>query len=166
VKKTHGDLDHCRHELHLRSLENYISRLRSPVDFKIYDWLRTLRTSQLKCIEVDAKTCTGGDADFTMYTTMLNDLGAIALMAYSAENYLKEDTDCDADLLHDLLIGLAVAARIEQLKRNGWVTVTSRISIVLRDPRPYRVTQRGLERGAWSEDPMTLWILGNNLLLH
>jgi hypothetical protein len=166
MKKPPLELQRRTYKLHRSSLSKYISRLPTPVDFRIHDWLQTLRTRQLRCIEQDAKICADSDIYPTLPGPAAVDLGAIALMAYTTENCSEDIPEDDIDCLDGLLIGLAVAACVERLKRIGWVTVTSRMSIVLRDPRPYRVTQKGLDEGFWSDDPMILWILGADLQIH
>jgi hypothetical protein len=154
------------HELNRDSLHEFISRLPRHAEFILQDWLETLELTQLKNIEEDATKCcactgAGAPAEIT-----LKDLADIASMAYCAERHLDMDLDEAVYCIDTLLIGLAVGACIERLKRAGWLVVIGKIGIELQDPRPYRPTQQGLAEGFWSHEPMTLWILGSSLQIH
>ena len=166
MKRTNPEERDSHHELHRDSLEKFIAQLPSDVEFKLHDWLKTLRTRQLRCIEEDALNCCDLNSPRLLPQTAAVDLAEIALMAYAAESCGEVPTDEDADCLEGLLIGLAVAACIERLQRIGWVTIIRKMGILLRDPRPYRVTQKGLLEGVWSHEPVTLWVLGTRLEIH
>jgi hypothetical protein len=83
-----------------------------------------------------------------------------------AENRFEVSIDEALEYLDNLLVGLAVVACIERLNRAGWVTIIRKMSIVIQDPRPYWVTQRGFKEGIWSKEPLTLWLLGTGLEIH
>jgi hypothetical protein len=156
------------HKLNRDSLHEFIANLPRDAEFVLQDWLETLELTQLKDIEDDATkccTCTDSGAHAEIAS---KDLANIATMAYCAERYLDLDMNVNAALycIDTLLIGLAVAACIERLKRTGWLVVIGKIGIELQDPRPYRLTQQGLDEGLWSHEPMTLWILGSSLQIH
>lgn len=165
VKKT-CLINYDTHKLHRDSLEEFIDQLPSAADFKIHDWLKTLGTRQLRRIEKDAIKYCDCDAYPAMQQKEAYNLIEVALMAYVAENCSEVDTEEDIDFLDILLVGLAVAACVERLKRAGWVILTSRLGILLQGSRPYRVTQKGLDEGFWSHDPITLWVLGVDLAIH
>jgi hypothetical protein len=148
------------------SLERYIDQLPSSSDFDLQNWLSTLESGQLKRMEVDAtKYCCCSDLSHSLKISG-DSLIAIAAMAYCAEGCLDGEVQESAAFTEKLLIGLAVAVCIERLRRTGWVVLTGRMMISMRDPRPYQVTQRGLTDGVWSDDPFTLWVLGSQIQLH
>jgi len=154
----------CRHKLNRDSLHDFIAGLPENAEFSIQNWLETLELSQLKNIEDDTtKYCTNPAA---LGKVTLADLADIATTAFFAERRLDIDLDEASCCIDTLMIGLAVAACIERLKRAGWVVLNGKIGIVLEEPRPYRITQLGVEEGVWSAEPMTLWILGSSLQLH
>lgn len=148
------------------SLQRYIDQLPWNSDFELQNWLFTLDSEQLKHIELDAMGyCCRKDFPYS-YEISIADLIDIASIAYRAEGCLDGEVEKSGEFVDSILIGLAVAACIERLRRTGWVVITGRMMIALRDPRPYRVTQRGMEDGVWSDDPFTLWILGSKIELH
>lgn len=154
----------CRHKLNRDSLHDFIAALPENAEFSVQNWLETLALAQLKDIEDDTtKYCTTPGA---LGKLMLADLADIASTAYLAERRLEIDVDEAKYCLDTLMIGLAVAACIERLKRAGWVVLNGKVSILLKEPRPYRITRQGVEEGLWSSEPMTLWILGSSLQLH
>jgi hypothetical protein len=154
------------HQLLRDDLQRFIAVLPGNRELNLHDWLQTLETQQLRKIQEDATLCCVDAGDAAAEISALNDLTDIASMAYSAERRCSDSTDEVDDGIEELLIGLAVATCLERLKRVGWVNITGRVRIVLGDPRPYHVTHRGVKEGAWSEEPMILWILGFQLGLH
>ena len=148
-------------------LADFIAHRSSGLKFRLHDWLRTLETAELLKIEADAQCCCFHDElPDAISAVDVVDLVDAALMAYAAERSFEISQDDARDCLDDLLIGLSVAACIERLERVGWVTSTNRVGILLECPKPFRVTHKGLQEGIWSEEPLTLWLLGMSLELH
>lgn len=154
------------HRILKDDLQRFLALLPEDREFDIRDWLQTLQLAQLRVVQKDA-TAYGLDLWInTADTYEINDLTALAELAYCAESdehYAnhRQEYECD-----DLLIGLAVAACIERLRRVGWVRVTDRLRLCLGGPRPYTVTKEGYAEGVWSEEPMVLWVLGFHLAVH
>lgn len=148
------------------SLRHYIEQLRTLADFNLSDWLKTLNIDQLQHIENDAIDCACATDCESGFACVAPDLFDIASMAYTAELRYEIEVDDESEIAQTILIGLAVAACLERLKRRGWIEITGKVELVLKEPRPYRITQRGLEEGPWSNDAMVLWILGNRINLH
>lgn len=148
------------------SLAEFIEKRSTDVDFKVHDWLETLMTAELRRVEEHAQDCCYGRFAKTIFENEADGIIDVALMAYSAEMCYEVASDEAFDVIENLLVGLSVAACIERLKRNGWLVITKRMSILVQSPRPYQITQKGLMEGLWSNDPLTLWILGASLSLH
>src|SRR4051794_15546256 len=103
VKKTCFTVIHDSHKLHRDSLEEFIGQLPRAADFKLHDWLKTLRTRQLLRIEEDAiKYCDCDTYPATQKMDVVN-LIEVALMAYVAESCSEVDTDEDINFLDTLL---------------------------------------------------------------
>jgi hypothetical protein len=166
MKKPHREIRFSHARLLRESLEAYIAQQPSYVRFKVHDWLDTLETAQLHRLEKEARDCCESDAIETLSTTAVVDLVDIATMAYVAERCGELCEDEAAERVEDLLIGLAVAACIERLRRAGWVVVTNRFGIMLTETQPYRITHKGLTEGFWSSEAMILWLLGTSLEKH
>lgn len=148
-------------------LADFIARQTSKSIFRLHDWLRTLETGELQQIEEDAQCCCfHADIPGVIPASEVVDLIDAALMAYVAERSFEISQEDALAYLDDLLIGLSVAACIERLERSGWLVSTDRVGILLSDPRPFRVTQKGLQEGIWSAEPLTLWLLGVSLEIH
>jgi hypothetical protein len=147
-------------KLNSDNLSDFIMNFPDDIGFTVHDWLRTLETETLRCIERDAQYCYYGDTPVTPVERCLEDMVDVAIIAYAAEMSYEISTDDVRDQLENLLIGLSVAACVERLRRAGWVTVTDRMGILLEGPKPYKVTKKGLEEGIWSPEPLTLWLLG------
>lgn len=144
---------------HLKSLATYLKTHPENVDFKLYDWLRTLKTSELVRIYEDAASIYTSFKAGTPATKPAKSLANAACLAYGAE---APGVDGELVVKHidSLLEGLREAVHIEVLARCGWVIVTGRISIWPGNRNRYQVTQRGRIEGEAVDNQRTRALLG------
>lgn len=165
MKTVQIEIGPVSHKIHYTSLESFIAELPDHITFNLNSWLRTLEEWQLSWIEKDllGSSCF---ADDKSAKRIPQELVETAVLIYIAERDFVPKRDEPLMCVNDLLVGLAVAACTERLKRAGWLTITGRTDILLKEKRPYLVTQRGYNEGIWTSEPLILWLLGAKLNLH
>lgn len=144
---------------HLKSLATYLKTHPENVDFKLYDWLRTLKTSELVRIYEDAASIYTSFKAGTPATKQAKSLANAACLAYGAEAPGIEGA-LVVKHIDSLLEGLCEAVHIEVLARSGWLIVTGRISIWPGNRNRYQVTQRGRIEGETVNNRRTRSLLG------
>jgi len=144
---------------HLKSLASYLKQHPENVDFKLYDWLRTLNNGDLVRVYRDLTSIYTSFKAGTPITRQARSLANAACLAYGAE---APGVSPDLVMRHidSLLEGMRQAVHIEALARSGWVIVTGRISIWPGDRKPYQVTQRGRIEGEAVDNQRTRALLG------
>lgn len=127
---------------HFKSLSAHLKQCPENVDFRLYDWLRTLELDALGRIHEDGKSISDAFINKSPISKQGRDLAKAAALAYCAET-----PDVKPEMvtrhLDTLLRGIRDAAYIEQMVRCGWAVVTERISIWPRTEKSYHVSQRG-----------------------
>jgi hypothetical protein len=144
---------------HFKSLASYLQQCPANVDFKLYDWLRTLALEDLGRMHKDGNSIYDSFVTKSPMTKAARDFAKAACLAYCAE---APDAEPEMVTKHldTLLRGMRDAAYIEIMVRCGWAVVTERISIWPRTPKPYQVSQRGREEGERLTNPRSRTLLG------
>lgn len=144
---------------HLKSLASYLKQHPENVDFKLYDWLRTLNNGDLVRVYRDLISIYTSFKAGTPITRQAKSLANAACLAYGAE-VPGVDPDLVVKHIDSLLEGMREAVHIEALARSGWVIVTGRLSIWPGNQSRLQVTQRGRIEGEAVDSPRTRALLG------
>src|SRR4051812_16161911 len=108
MKKNYRRGQSKKAKSHSSDLAEFIKNHQMDNDFKIYDWLRTLDTCDLRCIEEEAQNCCYGNIAESVSLTPGPDMLDLAVIAYEAETYREICKDGRRDCLENLLVGLSV----------------------------------------------------------
>lgn len=144
---------------HFKSLADYLKQCPENVDFRLYDWVRTLELEALGRIHEDGKSIYDAFINKSLISKQGRDLAKAACLAYCAET---PDVEPEMVTRHvdTLLRGISDAAYIELMVRCGWAVVTERISIWPRTEKSYHVSQRGRIEGERVKVPRMRALLG------
>lgn len=137
---------------HFKSLASFLARHPENVDFKLYDWLRTLEMEDLGRMLKAGKSIYDSFITKSPMTKQARDFAKAACLAYCAEAPGAEP-ELVVKHLDTLLRGMRDAVYIEIMVRCEWAVVTERVSIWPRVEKPYVVSKRGRIEGGSFKTP-------------
>jgi hypothetical protein len=144
---------------HFKSLASFLAQRPESVDFKLYDWLRTLEMEDLGRMHKAGNSIYDSFITKLPMTKQARDFAKAACLAYCAEAPGVEP-ELVVKHLDTLLRGMRDAVYIEIMVRCGWVVVTERVSIWPRAEKPYLVSKRGRIEGEQLRNPRSRALLG------
>lgn len=144
---------------HFKSLAIFLARCPENVDFKLYDWLRTLEMEDLGRMHKAGNSIYDSFTTKSPMTKQARDFAKAACLAYCAEAPGVEP-ELVVKHLDTLLRGMRDAVYIEVMVRCGWAVVTERVSIWPRAEKPYVVSKRGRIEGEQLLNPRSRALLG------
>lgn len=136
--------------VYVQSLSSYLAAHTTGLNFKLYDWLRTLDFDMLAA--TDSLMCSVFDIldRRATLTAPIRDFIDAACLAAGAERPAASPESI-VDQLAQLLEQFNNATHTELDARAGYVIVTERIGIWPSEQRGYQVTQRGRAEAQMSD---------------